>query len=261
MLLHLMLVGSACGFGVNFLSWPVLASDGSMMLLNWNAALAVNNVARQQLVGDTIAGWIADGLIGLWQICNADDLGLYMALASWFCCPLVTWGWLFAVVEALPRVPMTRCLWSWLHAQSRSGGSFGFVSTAEDGAAGFGIGAFCSHLLCASAVPLDTKDKSSTVQHQAILPQTTPAQNTGGATGPSFSIGQTCNCPEKRDQYWSQNKHSMVSEPAQCINSTGSSRSLQYSILANLGGSREVAQLREPVASTQHPAEGTCPST
>ncbi|GMH28241.1 hypothetical protein Nepgr_030084 [Nepenthes gracilis] len=40
-------------------------------------------------------------------------------------------------VEALPRVPMIRCLWSWLHAQSRSGGSFGFVSTAEDGAAGF----------------------------------------------------------------------------------------------------------------------------
>ncbi|GMH31707.1 hypothetical protein Nepgr_033551 [Nepenthes gracilis] len=44
---------------------------------------------------------------------------------------------------------------------------------------------------------------TSTVQHQAILPQTTPAQNTGGAPGTSFSKG-TCNCPVTKDQYWSQ---------------------------------------------------------
>ncbi|GMH16898.1 hypothetical protein Nepgr_018739 [Nepenthes gracilis] len=80
------------------------------------------------------------------------------------------------------------------------------------------------------------------------LPARTPWCNRA-----QFSIGPTCNIPENRDQYWSQNKHSLVSKPAQCIKSTGSNHSRQYNILANLEGSREVAQLREQQANNPTP--------
>ncbi|GMH24773.1 hypothetical protein Nepgr_026616 [Nepenthes gracilis] len=117
---------------------------------------------------------------------------------------------------------------------------------------GLSLAAGAVNVEACSVTKEDTK--SSTVQHQAVLPQTTPAQNTGGATGPSFSIGPTCNIPENSDQYWSQNKHSLVSKPAQCIKSTDSNRSQQYSIQANLEGSREVAQLREQLANNPTPS-------
>ncbi|GMH28205.1 hypothetical protein Nepgr_030048 [Nepenthes gracilis] len=70
------------------------------------------------------------------------------------------------------------------------------------------------------------------------------SQSICGATGPSFSIGQTCNSPDS--SAWTQHH---ITDTKQELHPSKSGRL------------KRISQLREHAASTQHPTESICPST
>ncbi|GMH18573.1 hypothetical protein Nepgr_020414 [Nepenthes gracilis] len=88
---------------------------------------------------------------------------------------------------------------------------------------------------------------SSSFRHQQL-----PAPNNDGATGPNFSIGPTCNIPNK-DHYWSPNKHSFGLKTRTSASNRRKESQPAVNILAN-EGSWVVARLREQRANNPTPS-------